>query len=237
MEATVVGHVDVGDANRVVRFLNGPRGRFAVMVRGARSAKKGLGALLEAGVRVRLDLRRGRGPLPLLSEAHLVEMPRRARTDLLRLSMLAYGVELCAALAPEDHEAHKLDRLLTVWLELLEGDEEPGPAARQALEAKALTFAGLAPALVGCAVCGERLEPPTVWNPERGGGCHGRCAPGTAVDPGALLRLEALRRTPLADTPGVRPADAGGALGDFAEWHLGHGLKSRTLLSEVEGLG
>lgn len=234
VEAIVTGSTDVGEAHRVVRLLTPDQGRTAVLARGARSGRKGWSGVLEPGARVALILKRGKGPLPLLAEVARHVVPKRARTDLLRLSQLAYGVELCAALAPEHHEAPKLHRLLATWLDLLEGEATPGIASRQALEAKALTFAGLTPALVLCGVCHERLDEPAVWSHADGGGVHGRCAQGTHVDPPELVRLEALRRTPLADTPGVRAADPHWLLSDFAQWQLGRGLNSRAMLVEVE---
>jgi DNA repair protein RecO (recombination protein O) len=233
-EAIVVGSVDVGDSNRVLRLLTPGRGRTAVMAYSVRKGRKGWSGLLETGALLRLKVKRGKGPLPLLDDAAPVAVPKRARTDLLRLCQLAYGVELCSGLAPEEHEAHKLYRLLRAWLDLLEDAEAPGAASRQALEAKALTFAGLTPALVACAVCGDVLDEPVVWSHDAGGGCHGRCTQGPFVALDALLRTEALRRTPLAHTAGVRPAALGFLLCDFAEWQLGKGLNSRAMLEEVE---
>ncbi len=234
LDAIVTGAVDFGDHDRVVRVLTARDGRGAILARGARTGRKPWAALLEAGSRVSLELKRGRGPLPLVLDVAPVHRPRRARDDLERLALLAYGVELCAALAPEHGEAERLFRLTAAWLDLLEGDAAPGPASRQALEGKALTFAGYAPTLVMCAVCGERLTAPAAFVPDAGGGTHVACAPGPAVDPDALIRLEALRRTPLADTPGVRPARPLGLLTDFAVWHLGAPLRARALVDELE---
>ena len=233
-----LGGIDVGDHDRVVRLLTAERGRTAVLARGVRGGrKKALASALEPGTEVRLELARGRGPLPLVRDASVQAGPTRARSDLDRLALLAYGLEIVSSLAPEDHEAHKLHRLLLSWLTLLDGEDLPGTASRQALEAKALTFAGLTPALVLCAVCGERLDAPAVFDGEVGGGAHGRHARGTSVEPEELIRFEALRRTPLADTPGVRPARPPWLLGDFVRWHLGRAVKSRDLLEELEGMG
>ena len=51
-----------------------------------------------------------------------------------------------------------------------------------------------------------------------------------------LLRFEALRRTPLADTVGVRPALPPWLLGDFARYSLGKNLNSRPMLEELESM-
>lgn len=206
-----------------------------MLARGVRGGRrKDQRALLEPGSYLDLVLRRAKGPLPLLAEATPRATIRRARTDLDRLALLTYGVEICAELAPEHHEAPKLYRLLLAWLDLLEGEDQPGPASRQALEAKALTFAGFTPALVACAVCGERLEEGVVFSSEAGGGAHVEHARGTKVQADQLLRMEALRRTPLKDTPGVRPAVPTWLLGDFIRWNLGRAIKSRGLVEDLE---
>lgn len=235
MEGIVAGGVDYQDHDRIVRLLTPDRGRTAVLARGVRGGKRRrLAAAMSPGTRVDLELRRGRGPLGIVNDAAVLAEPGRSRADLVRLAQLTYGVELCHDLAPEHHEAHKLYGLLLSWLGRLEGDEPPGIASRQALEAKALTFAGLTPSLVGCAVCGERLDAPAVFSNEAGGGAHGRCARGVGVEPEQLVRLEALRRTPLAETAGVAPSRPHWLLADFVAWSLGHGLNSRSLLEEVE---
>lgn len=236
LEAIVVGTFDLGEADRIVRTLSAERGRTSALARGARSSRRRFVGLFEPGNRLRLELRRGRGELPLVTGAEPVAVPQRARTDLDRLALLAYGCELCSALAPEHHPAPQLAKLLTVWLDLLEAEALPGMASRWALEAKALTFAGLAPALVRCAACGERLTAPVVFDPQAGGGLHAHCGGGRPVQVDDLMFLEALRRTPLADTPGLEtPARIAWLLSDFARHQLAHDLRSRRLLEELAG--
>lgn len=230
----VLGAIDHGDHDRVVRLLSPTLGRLVVYARGVRSSRRRWASALEPGTLVTLELKRGKGPMPLIADAHPIAAPRRSREDLDRLALLAYGVELCGALAPEHHEAERLFKLLQHWLTLVEGSELPGVASRQALEAKALTFAGFAPALVVCPACGERLADPCGFSAAAGGGVHAACAGGVQVDAAALLRLEALRRTPLVDTPGVRPAEPVGLLADFIEYQLAAPLNARPLLDELQ---
>jgi len=230
----VLGSIDHGDHDRVIRLLSPELGRMVAYARGLRSSRSRLASALEPGTVVALELKRGKGPMPLIADAHPLSAPKRSREDLDRLGLLAYGIEVCGALAPEHHEAERLFKLLTHWLALVEGPELPGVASRQALEGKALTFAGFAPALVLCPVCGERLADPCAFCPSAGGGAHAACAGGPAVDAAALLRLEALRRTPLADTPGVRPATPWGMLADFIEYQLSAPLKARPLIDELQ---
>jgi len=235
VEGVVVGVTDFGEAHRVVRLLSAARGRVAVMARGARRSKKRFAGLLDLGTRLRVQLGRGRGSLPVIAEADRLGGPRRARDGLERIALLAYGCELCGALAAEGEPAPKLHRLLEVWLELLEGPAEPGWASVVALEAKALTFAGIAPALTHCCSCGEPLDDPVVFDAASGGGHHARCGGGRATSAARLARLEVLRRTPLHDT--VDPAHAvegpSPLLWAALTAHLGRAPRSRALVDDV----
>lgn len=238
----VVGGMDLGEADRLVRFLSASEGRSAAVVRGARRSQKRFGGLLDPGTRVLVSKRKGRGSLQSVGLMDLVEAPDRARRDLERIALLAWGCELCAALAPEEHPAEKLTGLLEVWLDLLEGPVTPGRAACEALEAKALTFAGLAPVLDRCARCGEGFGGELLaFNPEAGGVLHPWCGTGVDVTEAWVARLDRLRRRPLADTVNNPAPDATeGArwiLTDFLTWHLGRPLRSRALLDEVLGTG
>ncbi len=238
LRGIVVGSVDVGESNKVVRLLTPTRGRVALMARGARSSSKRFAGVLDLGTTVDAELGRGRGRLDLLRSADRVAGPKRSRRDLDRLAMLAYGCELCDALCAEDEPEPKLHGLLAHWIELLEGEATPGEGARLALEAKALTFAGLAPALRHCAACGAPLDDPAVFHAWGGGGRHSRCGGGVQGPAETLAQIERLRRTPLADIVLEEPFEAGPfrwALSQMVEAHVGRGLRSRSLLVDLAG--
>jgi len=233
--AVVVGAVDYGEADRVVRLFSAEEGRSAVMARHARSSRRRFRGALDLGTRVRVRRKKGRGGLPLLTGVDVVQVPNRARADLDRIALLAYGCEVCAGLAPEDHEAPRLFKLLVTWLDLLESEGPIGAASRIALESKALTFAGLSPALLTCPRCAFPLDDPAVFDPEAGGGLHLHCGSGRAVRADVLREIEDLRRTPLADTAGrVADPTVRWLLSDFVRHHLGRDLRTRHLLEELE---
>ena len=228
VEGLVVGSVDLGDADRILRVLTPLEGRVSVVVRRARSRS---GAATAPGTSVRIAIARARDGLRVARAVEAISSPVRARDTLGRIALLAYGCELCGALAPEVAPAPRLHGLLGAWLQRLEGQDEPGACCRLALEAKALTFAGLAPALLRCAACGEVLDDPAVFDAEAGGGLHARCGGGLRVPAGALQALDALLRTPLAEIAEGPPPSPPFLLAGFAEHHLGRGLQSRALLA------
>ncbi len=230
----VVGGLDLGESDRLVRFLSAEEGRVSLVARRARASRRRFAGLLDLGTRVRIQQRRGQGELKSLVAADRVGGAVRARAELERIALLAWGCELCAALAPEGQAAPKLHRLLEVWLDLLEGDATPGIASRLALEGKALTFVGLAPALVRCSRTRQALDGVVRFVAESGGAQVG-AGSGQRVDATELKQLDLLRRTPLLQTPTL-PAPAGGVrwlLADFAEHQLGRRLRSRAMLDEL----
>ncbi|MCB9681592.1 MAG: DNA repair protein RecO [Alphaproteobacteria bacterium] len=234
-EAIVVGRQDLGDTDRVVRLICAAHGRVDVVARGARASRKRFAGALDPGTRVRATWRSGRGELATLVTADVVGAPRRARQDYGRVVLLAYGCDVVLLLSTHGLAGDRGFGLLEAWLALLEADPGPGAASRVAFEAKALAFAGLRPQLRQCAVCGLPLAGTVRFDPEAGGGVHGHCGHGTAVDAAALAEVDALLHTPLAQTPEVPvPTGCGWLLTDFIEYQCHAGLRARALL-DVEG--
>jgi DNA repair protein RecO (recombination protein O) len=234
-DAVVLGSVAFGDSDRVIRLLVAERGKVDAVARGARGSRKRFGGALDPGTRLRVALRSGRGALPWLEAVEVRRAPSKARTTLGRLSLLTWGCEVIGSLIERDLEADRLRTLLEIWLDLLEGEVEPHSGSRVAFEAKALTFAGLAPALVRCAVCSRILEDPCVFSMDVGG-MHRGCGQGLPVLAGDLSCIERLRRTPLVDTTheGV-PNEARWLLVSFLEHQAGRPLKSRDALPWEDG--
>ena len=137
-QAIVLGHVDYGEADRIVRLITAEEGRIAAMARGARRSKRRFAGTLDVGNRVMVQLRTGKGSLPVITEVHLEEGHPHVRGDLTRITQMAYACELVASLARENHAEPKLFGLLQVALLVLDGAiEAPGTVFRWGLEAKA----------------------------------------------------------------------------------------------------
>lgn len=240
--ALVVGSSDYGDADRIVRLLTPERGRLSALARHARRSQKRFGGALDHGNRIDVALRPpGSGTLWHLDEASLVDGRLGARRELSTLALFSYATELCAALAREQHPEPRLFGLLdTAGLLLSALSGPPGPLFRLALEAKALTFAGLQPALVRCAACDGPAEDPMVFAPASGGANHLRCSPGEG-QPVTLAWLEAVehgRRTPLKALIDLDlPRGPSEALAEAVEAHMNAALRSRPVLAALHRTG
>ncbi len=234
LAAIVVGTTDLGEADRWVQLLTAEEGVLRAVARHARASRRRFGGTLDPGTEVLAQVGRARGGNGgwVLHDASRVRGPDVARTEYERIAMLGYGCEVAAALAVEAQANPKQFGLLRAWLGLLEGPRVPTNAARCAFEAKALTFAGFAPSLARCATCGEPIDAPAVFDAESGGAVHGRCGGGASVSVDALLELEALRRTPMAQTLDHTVALAHPwLLSDFVQHQIGRALASRALLA------
>lgn len=237
LEAIVIGRQDLGESDRIVRLLTAELGKVDAVARGARASKRRFGGSLDPGTRLLVGLRRGKGDLATLVSADVVAAPRRAREDYERLMLLSYGCDVLSVLSEHGLETHKGFGLLGAWLDALEADVITMPHQRLAFEAKALTFAGIAPQLLRCPVCGEPLEDPVVFDCEAGGGVHAAHGTGPAVPVRALATLEYLRRTPMAEVVDVPlPGPSWWLLADFVEYQARAPLRSRGLLSPPEDM-
>ena len=233
--AIVVGGIDYGEADRIVRLLSPTLGRVSVLARAARRSNRRFTGALEAGNRISATVRAGRGELWHLKAAKLEDGRLHARSDLEVLSLLAYACEVCGELARPLHPEPRLFGLLDMALVLLDGvTAPPSPLFRLGLEAKALTFAGLTPTLDRCAICGEAATGALAFDPGAGGVVHTECHRGAELPEGWSDAVEAARRTPLRELIDA-PAPRGPtwALSDHIQWHLGRGLKSRSVLAAV----
>jgi DNA repair protein RecO (recombination protein O) len=237
VEAIVVGGMDYGEADRIVRLLSPTLGRMSALARRARSGNRKFGGALEAGNRVRLLARPGHGDLYHIDEAELLDGRLGARSELFRLSTLAYCCEVAAALAREAQPEPRLWGLLEMALSVLDALEgAPSPMFRLGFEAKALTFAGLAPVLDRCARCDRPLEDALGVSLLAGGAVHLDCDPqAQPVTPAWLAAVAQARRTPLRDLVDLpTPGGPRWALAEAVETHTERALKSRALLAELE---
>ncbi|MFZ5481212.1 MAG: DNA repair protein RecO [Myxococcota bacterium] len=233
-EGIVVGKLDYGEQDRILRILTPDAGRVAVLARNARAARSRLAAV-DLAARVRFQAREGE--LATLVSAEVLDGRLNLRRGLGRLAVAAYACELCGALAREHHGEPRLYGLLETALLLLDAaGADPGAAFVAGLEAKALTFAGVAPALDHCVRCGG---PPEAWMRFAPAGLvHAHCDDGEertiAMSADFAAALEGARRLPLREAlDAPLPEGPTDALHRAACAHVGRALPSRAVLDAL----
>ena len=232
----VVGLVNYGESDRIVKLLTPSDGLVSCMVRGARKSKKRYGGAFDIGNVVETVLKSGRGRLPVVTSVDLSHGHPHLRGDLVRLTLMSYLIEFVGSLAQEGHEATKLYGVLQMALLLLDGvTHPPGVLFRWAFEAKALTFAGIAPELRRCSLCARPLEGELVYVNSAGGAAHSACGRGDRLNLDWCQQVEGARRTPLAGAIDVAPVSGNRwTLHDHLAWHGSRSLRSRVMLANIE---
>jgi len=236
VDAIVVGRLDVGEQDRVIRLLTAQLGLVSAWAARARAPRSPYAAL-DLGVRADVGLRaRARsdgGDLYTLTGLAVTEARIGLRAQLERLGPAAVACEVAGGLATSQADPRLFGCLETALLLLDQHPAPPGDGFLAALVAKLLTFAGLAPAVERCPACGQPPVEPMAWHPAGGGAFHVDHLPPDAagsprVDVDALAQLAGLRRLPLLDAY-LLPGDVARML-TLAESHLGHGLRARAWL-------
>lgn len=233
LDAIVVGRLDQGEEDRVLRLLTAERGLVSVWANRARRARSPFGAL-DLGVRAHVGVRtRGASELATLMGAEVVEARIGLRGRLERLGPAALACEVAGGLATAVPDPRLFGCLETALMLLDRHPDDPAPGFVAALLAKLLTFAGVAPALERCVACGGAPSEPMAWVDHAGGAFHvAHLTPDLAgaprIDPAELSRLAALRRAPLLDAY-AQPADAAPLLA-LVEAQLGHAMRARVWL-------
>jgi DNA repair protein RecO (recombination protein O) len=209
-EAVVLRSMRYGEADRILHVYTPHRGRIGAIAKGVRRARSRFGGRLEPFFRLRLELHEGRGELLTVTGAQTVEGYPRLRADARALDAAARACDAVGRLFETSEPHPEVFNLLCRKLALL--DERPADAGRSAaltFRLKLLLAAGLAPALGGCACCGER-EHLAGFSGAAGGVVCGACEAGSfALGEQAYgFMTEALGR-PLAEAPQASEAALG----------------------------
>jgi DNA repair protein RecO (recombination protein O) len=192
-DALVLRLVVTGESDLVVTLLHPQRGRIDALAKSARKSLRRFGAL-EPLARVSVQFGRGRGRLPLLTEATLSRAwPGRAYRQ---LTLASYAAELALHAAQPEHA----DPALHAWL--LERLDSACSSQAEVVhwwldtDIGFLQVVGGWPELAHCHQCGTRLESEAAW-PEALQGwyclpCAGGATEGLATRAGGL-RPEVVR--------------------------------------------
>jgi DNA repair protein RecO (recombination protein O) len=232
--AIIVGLQNHREADRIVRLLTPENGRITAHARNARKSSRRFGGALDIGNRIEATLRPPKSGWWGLDSALLQDGRTHARGDLERIALMAYSTEVCGQLAREDHPEPKLYGLLDMAITLIDALSGPAsPMFRLGLEAKALTFAGVAPRLGRCMTCG--LDADGDMRLTASGVHHAACSrDGESVKASWLLAVEKARRTPLRESiDAPSPSGPHWALAELLELHLGRRLRSRSILATL----
>ncbi|PLX85307.1 MAG: DNA repair protein RecO [Desulfuromonas sp.] len=240
-EAIVLGHLDYGEADRIVTFYTPDQGLLKGFARGARKSRRRFGAALEPFARIRLHWAQSRGGLAALREAELIDLHAGLRSDLVALALAGYGCELVETFCGEGQGHGEAFGLLGAFLDHL--DRSGGSRqARLLIELRVLALAGYVPHFLHCSECGASLEGgPVDFEAARGGSLCAACRTGgggVRVDLRTLGTLARSLKVPVDRFEGFRLSartqeEGGKILANALQPHLPRPLKTLPFLERI----
>ena len=240
-EGVVLRVQKLGEADRIITVLTRAHGRVRAVAKGVRRTRSRFGASVEPFSHVDLQLWEGRGGLDTVTQADsLLSYGQRLVADYPRYTAGTAVLETAERLTAEEREPSlKLFLLVVGALRALVGEpvaRDPG-LVLDAFLLRAMTVAGYAPALDGCARCGAP-GPHRAFSVPVGGTVCPSCRPAGAASPApaALALMTDLLQgawEPAEDSDLRTRREVNGLVAAHLQWHLERGLRSLPLVERA----
>ncbi len=167
-KAIVIGRVNFGEADRVVRFLTPEHGKLAAVAKGVRRIKSRFGGHLELFGEVELMLTEGRN-LDTITSARLIWYPNQIASNYDRLGMAFLIAKAVDRLTEPDHPAAALYAMVREALAALDSGAA-GALFELWFKLRLLETLGYRPELGSCMICAQNSpEARYSFSTERGG--------------------------------------------------------------------
>jgi DNA repair protein RecO (recombination protein O) len=167
-KAIVIGRVNFGEADRVVRFLTPEHGKLAAVAKGVRRIKSRFGGHLELFGEVNLMLTKGRN-LDTITSARLIWYPNQVVGNYDRLGLAFLIAGAVEKLTEPDHPAAALYGMVREALGALDAGAD-GTVFELWFKLRLLETLGYRPELGGCMHCGQNSPNSAYFfSAERGG--------------------------------------------------------------------
>lgn len=193
-EALVMRHTDYGDADTILSLFTLEHGIQQGFAKAARKSRKRFGAVLDPFTQAIFHWKPGRGDLWLLQDAELISQRVGLRSDLQRLALASYGVELVNLLLEQGQSHPLIYELLCSFLDFLANNGND-LNARLLFELRLIYLLGYMPHLLHCSECLKIFDNELIrFDITRGGSLCLDCA-GSAGLPVALGTVGSLARS------------------------------------------
>ncbi|WFE29787.1 DNA repair protein RecO [Solwaraspora sp. WMMD791] len=244
-DAVVLRVQKLGESDRIITLLTRRHGRLRAVARGVRRTTSRFGARLEPFGHVDLQLAGnpdgGGSSLHTVSQVEGLHLyGKRFLGDYPRYTAASAIAETAERLTPVEREPSlQLFQLTLGALRALADGSHAGTLVLDAYLLRGMAFAGWAPALVECAVCGNRGRHRAFSVPAGGCVCPDCRPPGAAHPAPATIDLMAALATgdwQVADAsePAAR-RECSGLVAAHLQWHLERGLRSLPLVDRSPG--
>jgi DNA repair protein RecO (recombination protein O) len=243
-DAVVLRVQKLGESDRIVTLLTRRHGRLRAVARGVRRTSSRFGARLEPFGHI--DLQLAGSPEGLGSSLHSVSQVEAVSlygkaflTDYPRYTAASAICETAERLTPVEREpALRLFQLTLGALKALSAGEHAGSLVLDAYLLRAMSFAGWAPAITECAVCGTTGQHAAFSVPAGGAVCPDCRPPGSAhPSPDTLGLMFALTSGDWVVADSSAPSarrECSGLVAAHLQWHMERALRSLPLVDRRE---
>jgi len=173
----------LGEADRIIVFLTQGRGKVRAVAKGVRRTKSKFGARLEPTSHLKLQLYETRGDLDIVTQVETLDVFRRIRDDLDRLTRCTALLEAADQFTIEGEPNAPLYRMLVGAISTIESNDHP--LIVPAFLLKAMTMEGFRPELDSCIEC-QTTEDLVAFDPADGGVLCLSCRRGLPLSAEAL---------------------------------------------------
>ncbi len=174
-QAIVLGHIEYGEADRILTLFTYQRGKITAIAKGVRKIRSHKAGHLEPFTNVNLFLAKGRN-LDIITQAETVNPHMGLREDLERVAFASYVVEVLDRFTYEEGQNVAMFRLLEETLTRLDTQSNLETVVHF-YEMRLLELLGFRPQLFECIDCGEAILPQDqFFTPLDGGAVCPKCA-------------------------------------------------------------
>ncbi len=248
VRSIILKKTERGEADELVFFLARELGWLRGVAKNARKSRIRFAGHLEPFSLVDLALRsRKKDDLVWIDDSQAINGFLGIRSDLGKVALAAYFLELASVLQAEGQPDHQLFDFLVDFLERLERSQV-NPAAMMLSEIRLLGLLGYEPSFDTCPVCGKSVGAgaETVFSLVQGGVCHLGCTSGdeteSAVSPETLALVNRGLRLDFDVASRLRIGKKGidelrTVLSAFVRHVRGENMNSLTFLEKMGILG
>ena len=173
-QAIVLGHMEFGEADRILRLFTLERGKITAIAKGVRKIRSRKAGHLEPFTEVTLFMAMGRN-MDIITQAETINPHMGLRQDLQLVGMAAYVLEVLDCFTFEEGQNIAMFRLLSNTLTRLESQADAKTVVHY-YELRLLDLLGFRPQLFSCIDCRETIiEQDQYFSPLAGGVACPKC--------------------------------------------------------------
>jgi DNA repair protein RecO (recombination protein O) len=155
-QAVVLGHIEYGEADRILKLFTMEKGKISAIAKGVRKIRSRKAGHLEPFMRVNLFLAKGRH-LDIITQAETVDPYTGLREDLEGIAHASYVMEVVDRFTYEEGQNTGIFRLLVNTLSRLEKRDNRETVIHY-YEMRLLDLLGFRPQLFECVDCGAEIK-------------------------------------------------------------------------------